>query len=87
MVKSNFYGIHNCLITLPQEKRIVLTDPTLEQFIDALWLIKQHKFDIWYELSGNSTIYYKNDSLIIIGVMILDHNIYINLITQNISYF
>jgi hypothetical protein len=59
-------GKDECLIDLPHETYIELIDPTLEQFIDALWLIKKHKFDIWYELSGGSKISYENNTLVII---------------------
>lgn len=43
-------GSDHCLLKLPFSPEVHLKAPTLRQFIDALYLIKSHKFDKWYEL-------------------------------------
>jgi hypothetical protein len=61
-------GSDHCLIELPVDTQITLQNPTLEQLIEALWLIKYKKFDTNYEMCIGSKILYKKNVLTL-GVM------------------
>lgn len=58
-------GSNHCLIDLPVNKSVTLTNPTLEQFIEAFWMIKFKKFDKWYELYVGSKISSKKNMIVI----------------------
>ena len=42
-------GSNHCLISLPHESEIIFIDPTLNEFVCALYLIKTKKFNNQYE--------------------------------------
>ena len=58
-------GSNHCLIDLPVDTNITLTNPTLEEFIEALWMIKYKKFDTNYEMCVGSKISIKKNILTI----------------------
>lgn len=43
-------GSDHFMYTMPYHSQVTLKNPTLGEFIDALYLIKSHKVDLWYEL-------------------------------------
>lgn len=49
-------GSNHCLIDLPVSAYVKLTNPTLEQLIEAFWAIKYKKFDKWYELCVGAVV-------------------------------
>lgn len=58
-------GSNHCLIDLPVDTSVKLTDPSLEQFIEAFWMIKFKKFDRWYELCVGSKVTTKKGMTVI----------------------
>ncbi len=58
-------GSNHCLIDLPMDTNIILTNPTLEEFIEAFWLIKYKKFDTNYEMCVGSKLSVKNNIITI----------------------
>jgi len=61
-------GSDHCLIELPVDTQITLQNPTLEQLIEALWLIKFKKIDTNYEMCIGSKVLYKKN-ILTLGVM------------------
>ncbi len=49
-------GSDHCELKLPFVDNIVLEDPTLYDFVSALYKLKSHKFDKWYELYTNCKV-------------------------------
>ena len=71
-IKSNAYdsedhrGSDHCLIMLPNDTDITLENPTLEEFVESLYLCKTKKFDDWYEMyTGCNVINKKNGDITI----------------------
>jgi hypothetical protein len=58
-------GKDSCPVILPYCHSVELIDPTIEQFIEALWLIKSKKFDIWYEMWSSAKIIIDGDKTIL----------------------
>jgi len=78
LVMKNFNGINGdnrgnnyCLVRPVFLDTISLNEPTLTEFTNALWLLKSHKFDLWYELFCNVDI--TNDLEIIYIDLNYDH--------------
>lgn len=55
-VNPDHRGSDHCLISLPFDKELVLINPTFDQFVIALYRLKSHKFDTWYELYIKSIV-------------------------------
>ena len=43
-------GSDHFMYKMPYSESVTLKNPTLGEFVDALYLIKSHKVDLWYEL-------------------------------------
>lgn len=53
---SDHRGSDHCALALPMSTRVSLNAPTLSQVIRALYAVKSHKFDRWYELYAGCTV-------------------------------
>jgi hypothetical protein len=49
-------GSNHCLINLPKESKIIINDPTLNDFVKALYALKNNKFDKWFEMYKNAVV-------------------------------
>jgi hypothetical protein len=61
-VNTDHRGSDHCAIALPFQDQIVLESPTVKEFVDALYLLKSHKWDKWYELYSGCQIKKKGRS-------------------------
>jgi hypothetical protein len=55
-INDDHRGSDHCELELPFIDKIKITNPSLHDFISALYLLKSHKFDKWYELYTGSKI-------------------------------
>lgn len=55
-INKDHRGSDHCELVLPFMNKIKLSSPSLREYISALYLLKSHKFDKWYELYIGSLI-------------------------------
>ncbi|HAA58993.1 MAG TPA: hypothetical protein DCE42_29835 [Myxococcales bacterium] len=58
-------GADHCLLILPFRERITLHHPTVRELVEALFVVKSHKFDTWYELYCGCTLEEGDDGVVI----------------------
>jgi hypothetical protein len=71
-INHDHRGADHCFLRLPFKDEITLNDPTLEKFVSALYLLKSHKFDKWYELYNKAEIT-ENANGNVVAILSFDH--------------
>tara|TARA_R110002111_G_scaffold21318_13_gene49818 strand:+ start:1235 stop:1567 length:333 start_codon:yes stop_codon:yes gene_type:complete len=60
-INHDHRGSDHCLVKIPFYDAIILENPTTHDFIRALYQIKSHHWENWYELFCTSNINVEND--------------------------